>query len=136
MKFNKIKQIIKEEIQNLKEQKINMAPVSQMGMTGGNNFPGNSPEMNQALFAALGNPQTSEEAIIGYKRLYQKDNRKVGGKLPHPQFVARLILDNFGPGGNVTPSSLPILLNPWVWRAGWFVIGAVAGAISETKRKK
>ena len=43
-------------------------------------------------------------------------------------------MDNFGPGGTVTPSSLPILLNPWVWRAGWFVLGLVGAAITEKKK--
>ena len=134
MKFNKLKQVIIQEIQKLNEQRIGRAPVSQMGMTGDGGFPGSTPEMNQALFAALGNPQATEDAIAGYQRLYQRDNRKVGGKLPTPEYISRIILDNFGPGGTVTPSTLPILLNPWVWRAGWFVVGLVGSAITE-KRK-
>tara|TARA_Y100000592_G_C5252183_1_gene213354 strand:- start:71 stop:526 length:456 start_codon:yes stop_codon:yes gene_type:complete len=138
MKFNKLKQVIIQEIQRLKEQKISKAPISQMGMTGtsagGDTFPGSSPQMNSTLFAALGSPQTTEEAIAGYQRLYQRDNKKVKGKLPSPEYISKLIMDNFGPGGTVTPSSLPILLNPWVWRAGWFVLGLVGAAITEKKK--
>ena len=90
--------------------------------------------VNGRTIVDLGNPQTTEEAIAGYQRLYQRDNKKVGGKLPSPEYISKLIMDNFGPGGTVTPSSLPILLNPWVWRAGWFVVGLVGAAITEKKK--
>tara|TARA_Y100000592_G_C5298480_1_gene234306 strand:- start:45 stop:458 length:414 start_codon:yes stop_codon:yes gene_type:complete len=130
MKYNLLKKLIREEVERLKEQNMDMAPVSQMGMAPQGEEMPDMDVLNNILYSALGDPTTPDEIILGYQKLYRKDRRKVP-KMPSPNTVEAMVRKHYAGirgQGPVTPKALPAL-GPLLWRAGWFAAGYLYGAI-------
>ena len=132
MKYNLLKKLIREEIQQLKEQNLNPNNPGLVGMppSGTNNNTPNVDELNQVLYSALGSPTTPQAIIQGYEELYRKDSRRVKG-MPDPRTISGIVSRHFagGKGGPVTPSALPPLVGAILWRDGWFAAGYIGGAL-------
>jgi len=116
MKLKKLKQIIQEEIQKIKEQGAGPRPLGPAGkgmrpqaqMAGGTCPEARNP--GQALFRAMGSPRNWGQFKAAYGSFYQKASRNPQGiNLVSPAQLAQRI-DQGKVGPTPTPQGIPPLI--------------------------